>query len=424
MLGNNPIASGTAGTFATSSAASPSTTTQSNDEATASQGRLPDGSVIALATSPQASAGAADLAGALFTPAASLADPAPPSPLAAIKATSEFQQLRSRLAEHTANIKKEAQYRPKRAGDRYEWLQPELRTVWPRKQLWFQGTWLNGNSISVQGRPVAIATQHPLPGESLDAFLKQLLCDCPPLIVVLGSDAEIANPKEQMPDYFRPSNARADLEYIPPEGRRLQPVDNDVLGSYLVEGGMYVGESWLVVVQGIKPMSPLTEPGLGSISTGVIRVRERPANPMRHGEPRSHELEVVHLRATNKDGVMSAAELAWLGAKVTAARRASNALPILHCNSGAGRSALVIAASVLGDPTSAASVETVVRDIRRSRHWWALRSEDHIACLALFAQERGKPLLGAAPAVPLEPPPEPDPFGSVSKMATDGCRTQ
>lgn len=422
MLNNHTIASGTSGVTA------PSSSSQQNDQAAAAPGRLPDGSTVALVQAPQPLAAAAGLAGELFAPrpetAAAPSLPASPSPLAAIKASADFKELLSRLDAHTKEIRAQARYLPPRQGDRYEWLRPESRTVWPREQAWLQGTWLNGNTVSVQGRPIAVATQHPLPGESLNAFLMQLLRDRPPVIVVLGSDAEIASPQQRMPDYFRPSDSRADVSYIPPEGRHLQPEEHDVLGSYLAEGGMFTGESWVLTVQGVRPMSPLGEPGLGRISSGVIRINERPANPMRGFPPRSHELEVVHLRQTGKNGAMSCAELGWLGGKVAAARRSSDSLPILHCNSGAGRSAVVIAASVLGDPSSTASLEAVVRDIRRTRHAWALNAEDQIASLALFAQERGKPLLGAAPAMPLEQQRQTDPLALAKEMAMTECRTQ
>lgn len=422
MLGHHTIASGTC---STSSATAPADTTPTNDDAAQRQGHLHDGSLVVLVQTPEPLTQAADLAREVFTPPAAAVDPAPRTPLQAIKGCEDFRQLMSRLAQHTAQIEQQASYLASRPGDRYNGLRPESRTAWPRQQHWYQGTWLNGNTVSVQGKPIAVATQHPLPGESLIAFLKQLLCDHPPLIVVLGSDAEIANPQERMPDYFRPSAARADLRYIPPEVRHMLPADEPgLLGSYLAHGGMYCWESWLIEVQAIEPMSPLTESGLDSISTGVIRVKEGSANPTRELEPRSHDVEVVHLRQTGKNGIMSSAELAWLGARIRAARWSASLLPIVHCNSGAGRSAMVIAATVLDDPSSSASVETIVRDIRRTRHARALGSEDQIACLALFARERGKPLLGVTPAVPLQRDPEPDPLTLARESAMKAWRTR
>jgi protein-tyrosine phosphatase len=322
--------------------------------------------------------------------------PAAVPALEAIKASAEFAQLRGRLDAHTAQIRKTAQYRPFGHGDRYHAIRPDQRTAWPgSRQAWVEGPLLNGSHVAVSGQQIAIAAQYPLPGKSLFTFLQQLIADRTRTVVVLASEAEIADTQEQLPDYFRPSGQRSDLG-LPPEAGTTVPDGPDVLGSY-VSGGAYTAGRCLVMVRSIKPMQPLTTPGLASIRRAVIRVSSESAHPRRPMPSLSQDVTVIHLHNVAQSGAPSLAELEWLGGVVGAERQAGRSA-VVHCNSGTGRTGLVLAASVLADPASGASVEQVVRDIRATRHWRAVGTDDQLAAAVQLAKAHGKPVL--APDAP------------------------
>lgn len=360
-------------------------------------GQLPDGTSVAMSSPEQNVAASGLMAQVLETPAATAsANPLPTasatvSPLAAVKSSPDFAQLKSRLDAHTDRIRTEAQYRPFSAGDRYQGIRPDQRTAWPgSRQAWLEGTVLNGSVVAVGGQRIAIAAQYPLPGQSLFAFLRQAIADRIRTIVVLASDAEIADPQEQLPDYFRPSAQRADLD-LPPEAGMTGASGPDVLGSY-ISGGFYTGGRSQTVVRSLEPMQALTTPGLENVRRAVVRVSAESAHPFRRIPTQSQDITVLHLHNVPQCGVPTPAELDWLGGVVRAERQAGR-LALVHCNSGTGRTGLVLAASVLADPASHASVETVVRDIRASRHCRALGSDDQLAGAVLVAQAHGKPLV-------------------------------
>lgn len=344
----------------------------SASQGTGAAGQLDNGSAVRLAQ-------ATPLKGVMDR----IAEAGDAQALADMQTVPAFATLTGRLAVRQEALLRVASYRQPMPGDRYIDIQPLLHTAWPCPA----DTMLNGNCVSVAGRRVAIAAQYPR-RESLCAFLNQLMLDGAPLLVVLASDAEIADPAKGLPDYFRPQDPHAVCASMP--GMPADAASSSRAGLNAHTGKMM---PFRMRVQTLVAMQPIAAPGLANISEGAVTVIREFLHPMEDAPVFRHALPVVHLRNVPKLGQPSQQELEWLGYRIRAA--GNERLPVVHCCSGTQRTGLVLSAAVLSDPVSTASVETVIHDIRATRHPTAFAHAEYRASAACLGHRHGKALLAA-----------------------------
>jgi hypothetical protein len=221
------------------------------------------------------------------------------------------------------------------------------------------GTRLSANRVSIDGVEVAIACQYPT-GDELPAFFDMLVANRTPLLLVLASEADLDDPDNDLPPYFRQEGCHGKREVIAPYG-----------GAVTLAGGLEV-ESYSLEVEDVD--APFAIPVLHVTNWRDFSARDIPAL-----KALVEQVEAIRQGPRLEAGA---------GERGTA----GVGLPVVHCRAGVGRSGQFLAAAELlkaGD----CGLETIITDMRRSRSPLMVQTTAQLEALADLAASLGRPIL-------------------------------
>lgn len=227
---------------------------------------------------------------------------------------------------------------------------------------------LNANYVQV-GAHRSIACQYPLESQ-LESHLQMLFDNRTPVLAVLASAHEIANPQFKMPDYFRQSGQYGAVS-----------VKSDHKMSVDLGDG----------IQADVYQMALTMPGSGKkgIQVPVVHVSNWPDKTAVSAEVTEQLSALLEQKTQEKRAIYEKAGSSAVG-------DANKLLPVVHCRAGVGRTAQVIGSMAMHDQRNAAlSTEEVVSDMRTSRNGVMVQKPEQLEVLMTLAQHQQRPLLRA-----------------------------
>lgn len=227
---------------------------------------------------------------------------------------------------------------------------------------------LNANYVQV-GAHRSIACQYPLESQ-LESHLQMLFDNRTPVLAVLASAHEIANPQFKMPDYFRQSGQYGAVS-----------VKSDHKMSVDLGDG----------IQADVYQMALTMPGSGKkgIQVPVVHVSNWPDKTAVSAEVTEQLSALLEQKTQEKRAIYEKAGSSAVG-------DANKLLPVVHCRAGVGRTAQVIGAMAMHDQRNAAlSTEEVVSDMRTSRNGVMVQKQEQLDVLMTLAERQQRPLLRA-----------------------------
>ncbi|AXE30633.1 hypothetical protein DK842_12400 [Chromobacterium phragmitis] len=229
------------------------------------------------------------------------------------------------------------------------------------------GTSLPANRVQVGGVNAAIASQYPKEAQ-LESYFSMLAANRTPVLVVLASDKDMAkldrNGNPDLPHYFSQNGSYGQVEVTSKETSRTA-----------LDGGLEVRAYQINVrCPGDKP-----------ISIPVLHV----PNWADFGAQGADALQAL---AQHVDGVMADKVDLYRSKNSSALNDPDKLLPVIHCRAGVGRTGQLIAARELLKP-GAASLESIVADMRGSRNHLMVQTRDQLSTLADLAERQGRPIL-------------------------------
>ncbi|WP_033137471.1 protein-tyrosine phosphatase family protein [Aeromonas finlandensis] len=227
---------------------------------------------------------------------------------------------------------------------------------------------LNANYVQV-GVHRSIACQYPLDSQ-LESHLQMMFDNRTPVLAVLASANEIANPQFKMPDYFRQSGQYGAVSV---KSEHQMSVD---LGDG-IQADVY--------------QMALTMPGSGKkgIQVPVVHVSNWPDKTAVSAEVTERLSALLEQNAQAKRAMYEKAGSSAVGDE-------NKLLPVVHCRAGVGRTAQVIGAMAMHDPrNNQLSVEDVVSSMRTSRNGVMVQKQEQLEVLMTLAQHQQRPLLRA-----------------------------
>ncbi|MGL6419384.1 protein-tyrosine phosphatase family protein [Aeromonas allosaccharophila] len=227
---------------------------------------------------------------------------------------------------------------------------------------------LNANYVQV-GAHRSIACQYPLESQ-LESHLQMLFDNRTPVLAVLASANEIANPQFKMPDYFRQSGQYGAVS-----------VKSDHKMSVDLGDG----------IQADVYQMALTMPGSGKkgIQVPVVHVSNWPDKTAVSAEVTERLSALLEQNAQAKRAMYEKAGSSAVGDE-------NKLLPVVHCRAGVGRTAQVIGAMAMHEPrNNQLSVEDVVSSMRTSRNGVMVQKQEQLEVLMTLAQHQQRPLLRA-----------------------------
>ncbi|MGU5698241.1 protein-tyrosine phosphatase family protein [Aeromonas allosaccharophila] len=227
---------------------------------------------------------------------------------------------------------------------------------------------LNANYVQV-GAHRSIACQYPLESQ-LESHLQMLFDNRTPVLAVLASAHEIANPQFKMPDYFRQSGQYGAVS-----------VKSDHKMSVDLGDG----------IQADVYQMALTMPGSGKkgIQVPVVHVSNWPDKTAVSAEVTEQISALLEQKTQEKRAIYEKAGSSAVG-------DANKLLPVVHCRAGVGRTAQVIGSMAMHDQRNAAlSTEEVVSDMRTSRNGVMVQKQEQLDVLMTLAERQQRPLLRA-----------------------------
>ena len=249
-------------------------------------------------------------------------------------------------------IKDNAPFAKDVAGSRFKDIATAMHSVVRAPD----GTLLPANRVHVNGHNVAIASQYPT-DTNVASYLSMLAANNTPVLVVLASDKEIANKKEtggELLPYFRESK----------DYGNVQVASSLTADQALSDGDTTINlkQYHLEIKQNGKttsmPVVHVTNwPDHGSISAGLSK-------------------KLVEHIATTKAETLSHTH------------QNSEALPVIHCRAGVGRTGQLIAATELLKKDGP-SLETIIKDMRFSRNRLMVQTPTQLDALAELAKQEG-----------------------------------
>jgi len=227
---------------------------------------------------------------------------------------------------------------------------------------------LNANYVQVGGHRT-IACQYPLDSQ-LESHLQMMFDNRTPVLAVLASANEIANPLFKMPDYFRQSGQYGAVSVT---SEHKMSVD---LGDG-IQADVY--------------QMALTMPGSGKkgIQVPVVHVSNWPDKTAVSAEVTERLSALLEQKAQAKRAMYEKAGSSAVGDE-------NKLLPVVHCRAGVGRTAQVIGSMAMHDPrNNQLSVEDVVSSMRTSRNGVMVQKQEQLEVLMTLAQHQQRPLLRA-----------------------------
>ncbi len=194
---------------------------------------------------------------------------------------------------------------------------------------------LNANTIIIDSRPIAIATQYPL-AHQLEAHLRLLFDNRSPVLVVLASSTDIQN--HQLPPYFAKTANFGELQ------THARFVDYIELSEHTE----------------IKNFQLIITVGKESFEIPVLHVHTWPDHQAIRPDTTIKLVELI-------ESTIAQSMASQPDDKPTGIPPTSNRLPLIHCKAGVGRSGQTIAAMALKRYPDL-PLETIVKDIRASRN--------------------------------------------------------
>ncbi|WP_139708795.1 protein-tyrosine phosphatase family protein [Aeromonas allosaccharophila] len=227
---------------------------------------------------------------------------------------------------------------------------------------------LNANYVQV-GTHRSIACQYPLDSQ-LESHLQMLFDNRTPVLAVLASANEIANPQFKMPDYFRQNGQYGAMSVTSTHKESIDLGDG-------IQADVY--------------QMALTMPGSGKkgIQVPVVHVSNWPDKMAVSAEVTERLSALLEQNAQAKRAMYEKAGSSAVGDE-------NKLLPVVHCRAGVGRTAQVIGAMAMHEPrNNQLSVEDVVSSMRTSRNGVMVQKQEQLEVLMTLAQHQQRPLLRA-----------------------------
>ncbi|CNL41632.1 protein-tyrosine phosphatase family protein [Yersinia aleksiciae] len=214
---------------------------------------------------------------------------------------------------------------------------------------------LNANKITLSENNTIHAGSHPKDEQQVATLLKMLMGDAPnkkeptSCLVVLNNDDDLI--KRNLIPYFKPDKPKIDLSKY--------NIKTEVTREKSSKDGI---ERYQLTIINTKTKKEVKIP--------VIRV----PNWVDHSVIDNKQLENL--------------------VKIIEKYAKSEGVPFVHCNAGAGRTAVLIAIRhMLLNPTDGKSVESIVTTMREQRNEHMVQTPRQLLMVALLAKKQGRPLL-------------------------------
>ncbi|WP_199154760.1 type III secretion system effector BopA family protein [Chromobacterium sp. ASV23] len=223
------------------------------------------------------------------------------------------------------------------------------------------------NRIAIEGRPAALAGQYP--GDSqraMGAYLRMVVEQGCSSLMVLAEDKKIGTGNSPMLAYFKDGKRTYDDVTITSTTPKGGEIDLD---------GLHVHRYELTIA--VPGREPFTLPALHVMDWEDHKTVKDAA-----------QLEKLAQLAREVDDEGKA-----LREPIYANVAAPEALPMIHCRGGVGRTGTLIAAMELVKPDSKASLERIIADERATRNHRMAEDKGQREQLVELAQRQGKAVL-------------------------------